>query len=265
MSELKDLVNKSIYILREVKAEFKNPAILFSTGKDSLTGLSLCREAFFGTIPFPVIHIDTTFKFPVMYDFRDNLAKEWGFNLIVAKNQKAIDKGMSVTQGHLKCCTELKTKALKMCIDQYGFDAIIVCIRRDEHGIRSKERVFSSRDNFKWNYNHQPAEMWEQYHAISGEGLHTRIHPILHWREINCWEYLKSRGLPINPMYFSINGHRYRSLGCQPCTQPISSSASNIDEVIEELRITKDAERAGRAQDKESKSGMQALRSLGYM
>jgi sulfate adenylyltransferase subunit 2 len=266
MSELRDLENKSVYIIREAYAEFKKPAVLWSTGKDSTAALSLCRQAFFGRIPFPVIHIDTGYKFRQMYDFRDRIAAEWGLDLIVAENKEARRAGMGPKDGKFECCTRLKTQALMQCLEQYHFDALILAIRRDEHGIRAKERYFSPRDeDFKWDYKNQPLEMWDQYQSISEDKTHTRVHPILHWRELDVWEYVREKGLPVNPMYFARGGKRYRSLGCEPCTLPIDSHAKTIDEIIEELRTTKIAERSGRAQDKEKAFTMQKLRALGYM
>ena len=266
MLDLKDLENRSIYIVREAYAEFKKPAVLWSTGKDSTTMLWLCRKAFFGKIPFPVIHIDTNYKFKQMYQFRDNLARDWGFELMVAKNEKALKDGCSPEEGKFECCTRLKTEALKSCLEEYGFDALILAIRRDEHGIRAKERYFSPRDEqFKWDYKDQPLEMWDQFQGLLSAGTHMRIHPILHWRELDVWEYTKQEEMPVNQMYFAKNGQRYRSLGCEPCTLSIESSAATIDEVVEELRTTRVAERAGRAQDKEKTFTMQKLRALGYM
>jgi len=264
--ELKDLENRSIYIIREAFAEFKKPAVLWSTGKDSTTTLWLCRKAFFGRIPFPVIHIDTGYKFKQMYEFRDNLAREWGLELVVARNEEAINAGVGPHEGKFECCTVLKTQALMKCLEQHRFDALILAIRRDEHGIRAKERYFSPRDrDFKWDYKNQPLEMWDQYQTYAGDEAHTRVHPILHWRELDVWEYVKQEGLPVNPMYFAKDGRRYRSLGCEPCTSPIDSSADTIDEIVEELKVTKIAERSGRAQDKERAFTMQKLRALGYM
>ena len=270
--ELKELENRSIYIIREAYAEFDKPAILWSMGKDSTTALWLCRKAFFGKIPFPVIHIDTGYKFKQMYEFRDRIAAEWNFELVIAKNEDAIKACIGPKSGKLDCCTKLKTDALMQCIDKYGFDALFLAIRRDEHGIRAKERVFSPRDEaFKWNYRDQPLEMWDQYQtaqSLSEDLLqnHTRVHPILHWRELDVWEYIKQeKDIPVNSMYFASNGKRYRSLGCEPCTAPIDSNASTIDAIVEELRTTKVAERSGRAQDKEKAFMMQKLRALGYM
>jgi sulfate adenylyltransferase subunit 2 len=266
MSEIKDLENKSLYIIREAYAEFKKPAVLWSTGKDSTAALWLCRKAFFGEIPFPVINIDESYEPEQVYAFRDMLTKEWGFQLIVAKNEQALKEGVSPKDGKFECCTQLKTQALIQCLEQYRFDALILAIRRDEHGIRAKERYFSPRDeDFKWDYKNQPLEMWDQYQSIAEDKTHTRVHPILHWRELDVWEYVKQEKLPVNPMYFAEDGQRYRSLGCEPCTFPIDSDAKTIDEVVEELRTTKIAERSGRAQDKEKAFTMQKLRALGYM
>jgi len=266
MSELTDMESKTIYIVREAFAEFKKPAVLWSTGKDSTVMLWLCKKAFLGKIPFPVIHIDTGYKFKQMYAFRDRIAKDWGLDLLVAKNEEAMSRGIGPKDSKFECCTQLKTQALMQCLEQNGFDALILAIRRDEHGIRAKERYFSPRDEaFHWNYKDQPLEMWDQYQGSMEDRSHTRVHPILHWRELDVWEYVKQENLPINPMYYASNGKRYRSLGCEPCTNTIDSNAGTIDEIIEELRTTRIAERAGRAQDKERAFTMQKLRALGYM
>lgn len=263
---LADLEKSSISLLREAKAQFKNPAVLWSTGKDSTATVWLCKKAFFGKIPFPVIQIDTSYKFPEIYKFRDKIAKEWGFNLIVAKNEEALKTGMSPEKGRLDCCTQLKTEALKSMLRKEKFDALILAIRRDEHGIRAKERYYSPRDEkFRWNYADQPAELWDLYVKPSEDFSHMRVHPILHWTELDTWQYVKQEKLPVNPLYFAKNGKRYRSLGCMPCTVPIPSTASTIDEIVQELKTSTTPERAGRAQDKEKAYMMQKLRALGYM
>lgn len=266
MSELQELENRSLYIIREAFAEFKHPAVLWSVGKDSTATVWLCKKAFFGKIPFPVIHIDTGYKFKEMYAFRDRIAREWGFELLVAQNKEAVKRGVSPKTGKFECCNQLKTQALQQFLDEYKFDALFLAIRRDEHGIRAKERYFSPRDQeFKWNYKDQPLEMWDQFQSQSGNGTHTRVHPILHWRELDVWEFIQQEKLPVNPMYFARNGKRYRSLGCEPCTLPVDSNAATVDEIVEELRVSKIAERSGRAQDKENTFTMQKLRALGYM
>ncbi len=263
--DLKELENRSIYIIREAKKQFKNPAMMWSVGKDSTANVWLARKAFLGRVPFPVIHIDTSYKFREMYEFRDRLVSEWGLDLIVAQNKKAISEGMSNVR-KFECCNALKTQALKDCMNEYGFDALILAIRRDEHGIRAKERVFSPRNKeFKWDYTNQPPEMWDLFVKSSDDGTHTRVHPILDWTELNVWEYVKQEGIPVNPLYFAKNGKRYRSLGCHPCTHPVDSRANTVDEIVEELTTTNISERSGRAQDKEDSYTMQKLRSLGYM
>jgi sulfate adenylyltransferase subunit 2 len=265
-NHLQDFVKRTISILREAKAQFSNPAVLWSTGKDSTATVWLCKKAFFGKIPFPVIHIDTSYKFPEIYDFRDRIAKEWDLDLIIAKNEKALNNGMSPKTGRLDCCTQLKTEPLKNLLREQKFDALILAIRRDEHGIRAKERYYSPRDEeFKWDYTDQPAELWDLYVKPSEDFSHMRVHPILHWTELDVWQYVEQEKLPVNPLYFAKNGKRYRSLGCMPCTVPIPSEASTIDEIVQELKTSKIPERAGRAQDKEKAYMMQKLRSLGYM
>ncbi|MEK6531950.1 MAG: sulfate adenylyltransferase subunit CysD [Deltaproteobacteria bacterium] len=267
MDHLSALENKSIFIIREAYYRFRNIALLWSVGKDSTTLLWLCRKAFFGKIPFPVIHIDTTYKFPEMYAFRDDYAKVWGLDLIIGKNEESVGSGMGPSRGSkLDCCNELKTNALKNTIASRGFKALLLGIRRDEHGIRAKERVFSPRDeNFKWNYEDQPAELWDQYKSTTEEDNHVRVHPILHMTEIDIWNYIKRENIPISELYLSRGGKRFRSIGCVPCCSPVESNAGSIDEIIEELKTTKTSERAGRAQDKEDAYTMQKLRSLGYM
>lgn len=267
MDHLTTLENKGIFIIREAYYKFRNMALLWSVGKDSMTLLWLCRKAFFGKIPFPVVHLDTSYKFPEMYELRDKLAKEWGFELIVVKNEEALKKGMGPNKGSkLDCCTELKTNALKIALEKHGFQALLLAIRRDEHGIRAKERVFSPRDgNFKWNYENQPAELWDQYKSTIEKDNHFRIHPILHMTELDIWHYIQREKIPVSGLYFSREGKRFRSIGCLPCCGPVDSNAMNIDEIVEELQTSVTSERAGRAQDKEDAYTMQKLRTLGYM
>ena len=266
---LDELEAKSIFIIREAYYQFKDKlAMLWSIGKDSITMLYLARKAFFGKIPFSVVHIDTSYKFDEIYEFRDRYAKEWNLKLIIAKNEEALKEGMGPEKGKFACCTALKTDALKQAIKKYGFKALLVAIRRDEHGIRAKERYFSIRDsNFQWNYKDQPPEFWDQYNLIklNEEGAHLRIHPMLHWREIDIWRYIKRENIPVVSLYFAKNGKRYRSIGCKTCCLPVDSNADTLDKIIEELETTKISERAGRAQDKEQEYMMQKLRVLGYM
>lgn len=263
MADLEVLEKKSIFIIREAYAKFRKMGLLWSIGKDSTTMVWLARKAFFGRLPFPLIHIDTGHKFPEMYEFRDRWAKEWGAELVIARNEEAIKKGVICRpRDSYQCASELKTKALQMAVEGHGFDAIMAGIRRDEHGIRAKERVFSPRDkDFRWDYADQPAEVWDIYGEKSGH--HMRIHPMLHWTELDVWEYIKKEGIPFVNLYLAKNGRRYRSLGCMPTTAPVESEADTLDKIIEELKAAGTEERAGREIDKENI--MQKLRSLGYM
>ncbi len=265
MDKLDELESQSIYIIREAYHHYKNLAVLWSIGKDSTTLVWLTRKAFFGKVPFPALHIDTSYKFPEMYQFRDEYSKKWGLDLVVTRNEEALAAGMK-SDRKLECCNALKTEALKQAIAKHGFDALLLGIRRDEHGIRAKERFFSPRDEgFKWNYQDQPPELWDQYKSQAEERTHMRVHPLLGWTEVDIWKYLRRENVPITDLYFSRNGKRYRSIGCTTCCSPIDSDASNIDELIYELEHTTTSERAGRAQDKENVYTMQKLRALGYM
>lgn len=267
MDYLSELENKSIYIIREAYNHFKDIAMLWSIGKDSTSLLWIIRKAFFGKIPFPIMHIDTSYKFKEIYEFRDKYAKEWGLNLIISKNEKAIQGGMGPNKGaKLDCCTALKTEALRLALQQHDFKALLLAIRRDEHGIRAKERYFSPRNiEFKWNYQDQPAELWDLYKQNVEEGQHFRIHPMLHWRELDIWRYVYRENIPMVKLYLAKNGKRYRSIGCETCCAPVDSNADTIKKIIHELETTNVAERSGRAQDKEDAYTMQKLRSLGYM
>ncbi len=265
---LDELESKSIYILREAYWEYGDKlAILWSMGKDSTALVHLARKAFLGNIPIPAIHIDTSFKFKEIYEFREKYAKKWGIRLIVARNVAALKDGILPEKGRFSCCSALKTDALKQVIQKHNFRALLVAIRRDEHAIRAKERYFSPRDSkFKWDYQNQPLELWMEYYKAQAEAdTHVRIHPLLHWREIDIWKYIKRERLPAVDLYFSKKGKRYRSIGCECCCEPIASSANSIDKIIKEIRTTEIAERSGRTQDKEKEYMMQKLRSLGYM
>lgn len=267
MDYLEELESRSIFIIREAYHRFKNnTALLWSIGKDSTTLLWITRKAFFGKIPFPVMHIDTSYKFKEIYEFRNKYAKEWGLNLIISRNEEALNLGMSPEKEKFECCNTLKTEALKDSIREHDLKALLLAIRRDEHGIRAKERVFSPRTiDFKWNYENQPAELWDLYKAEINEGQHFRIHPMLHWTELDIWRYVQKENIPIVDLYFAKKRKRYRSIGCAICCMPVDSDANSIDKIVKELETTKIAERSGRAQDKENAYTMQKLRSLGYM
>jgi sulfate adenylyltransferase subunit 2 len=265
-NRLSNLEDKSIFIIREAYSRFRSLALLWSIGKDSTTLLWLIRKAFFGKIPFPVVHIDTSYKFKEIYEFRDKRAEEWGLDLIVVRNRAALEQGVGPEGGKFACCMNLKTNALRMTLAEHGFKALYLAIRRDEHGIRAKERFFSPRDHdFQWNYRNQPPELWDQYRSRAGDEEHLRVHPLLGWREIDVWEYIKRENIPIVSLYFARDGKRYRSIGCETCCSPVSSDAHTVEEVIHELKSSKTSERSGRSQDKEAAYTMQKLRSLGYM
>lgn len=267
MDHLAELESKTIYVVREAYSRFPRLGMLWSIGKDSTSLLWMIRKAFFGEIPFPIIHIDTGYKFKEIYEFRDRYAKEWGLDLKIARNEKAIAAGMGPGKGSkLDCCHALKTQALKDFIAEERLDAILLGIRRDEHGIRAKERYFSPRDEqFQWNYQDQPPELWDQFKSSSEGHHHLRVHPILHLTELDVWRYVKRENIPIVDLYFAKNGVRYRSIGCACCCSTVDSDADTVDKIIREIETTDVSERAGRAQDKEDAYTMQKLRALGYM
>lgn len=283
---LRELENQSVYILREAYKHFKSLCMLWSIGKDSTVMLWLARKAFFGHVPMPLVHIDTSYKIPEMIAYRDTLAREWGLTMVVGQNVEALADGMNHTRGRLVCCGALKTQALRQTLDGTGprwvmnaegayvrdpnpepYTGVIVGARADEEGSRAKERYFSPRDkNSDWNIGDQPPEFWNQFKTDFAPGTHLRIHPLLDWTEINIWEYIERESIPITDLYFDRGqGIRYRSLGCGPCTGSIRSTARTPAEIIAELRTTKVAERAGRAQDQEDPHAMEKLRREGYM
>jgi sulfate adenylyltransferase subunit 2 len=263
------LENQSVYILREAHRKFKRLAMLWSIGKDSSVLLWLARKAFFGHVPMPCVHVDTTYKIPEMIQFRDQKVREWNIDLVVGQNKAALAAGKTFPNGALtrvECCGLLKKDALQQVIEEKDYQAVIVGIRRDEEGTRAKERYFSPRDrNFEWNFKDQPPELWDQFKTDFDPGTHIRIHPLLHWTEMNVWEYIEREKIPIVDLYFAKDGFRYRSLGCAPCTKPVPSQATTVAEIIEELRETKVSERSTRAQDQESEDAFERLRASGYM
>lgn len=293
MDHLNKLESKSIHILREAYSEFKNICMLWSVGKDSTVMLWLARKAFFGHVPIPLVHIDTSYMIPEMIEHRDKLAKEWDLDMIYGQDEESLAAGETFPEGkltHLQCCGRLKTDALKNTLngswrryrynhntDQYELDdnreaytGVIVGARADEEGSRSKERYFSPRDrNNDWDIGDQPPEFWDQYKTDFAPGTHVRIHPLLDWTELDVWEYIQREKIPMVSLYFDQGtGKRYRSLGCAPCTEPVESKASTVEEVVEELKTGKFsniAERDGRAQDKEDGGGLEKLRKDGYM
>jgi len=287
------LENRSIYILREAYAAFKSLAMLWSIGKDSTVMLHLSRKAFLGRVPFPLIHVDTTYKIPEMIAYRDRLAMEWKLKLIVGRNDEALAQKRTFPDGsvdRLTCCSLLKTQALKDVVsgkgprfrldlqtgkyvldpDREPFTGVIAGIRADEEGSRSKERYFSARSQAqRWALGEQPPEFWNQYKTEFAPGTHVRIHPLLDWREVDVWDYIRREKIPTVSLYYDAGtGKRYRSLGCHPCTFPVDSVAKDPAEIVEELRTGKFkdiAERSGRAQDLEDRGTLEDLRREGYM
>lgn len=293
MDNLAKLEAHSVFILREAYREFKNLAMLWSIGKDSTVMLWLARKAFLGHVPLPLVHIDTSYKLPEMIEYRDNIAREWKLNLVYGQNKKAVADGYTYPNGkisRLACCKLLKSEALKHTIsgewtryrmdhgigdyvedqNKEAYTGVIVGVRADEEGSRSKERYFSARDKQNdWDVGDQPPELWNYYKTDFAPGSHVRIHPLLDWTEQNIWEYIERENIPIIDFYFDKGkGTRYRSLGCAPCTGKVDSTAKNVAEIIEELKSGKFAhiaERSGRAQDKEDGGGLETLRRDGYM
>lgn len=293
MNHLDKLENKSIHIIREAYRQFPNLCMLWSIGKDSTVLLWLARKAFFGHVPFPLVHIDTHHKIPEMIAYRDELAKQWKLNMIFGENLKALLEKETFPDGNtsrIQCCKNLKTAALQNVlsghfpryrlnheIGQYEqdknsepFTGVIVGVRADEEGSRSKERYFSPRDrNNDWDLMDQPPELWNQYKTEFAPGTHVRIHPLLDWTELDVWEYIQKEKIPVVSLYFDQgNGKRYRSLGCAPCTKPVESAAKSVEEIVLELRegkLSHIAERSGREQDKEDGGGLEDLRRDGYM
>lgn len=267
--------------------------MLWSIGKDSTVLLWLARKAFFGHVPFPLIHIDTSFKIPEMIAYRDRLATEWGLNIIYGQNEAALAAKRTFPDGavdRITCCSLLKTEALATTLSgegpRYKFDhatrsyvrdtsgepftGVIVGVRADEEGSRSKERYFSPRTTGNvWDIGDQPPEFWNQYKTEFAPGTHVRIHPLLDWTELNIWEYIEREKIPTVSLYYEKGeGLRYRSLGCAACTKPVASDARTPSDIIVELktgRFAHVAERAGRAQDKDDGGGLETLRRDGYM
>ncbi|MFA6132970.1 MAG: sulfate adenylyltransferase subunit CysD [Phycisphaerae bacterium] len=293
MDRLKELESQSVYILREAYRDLKQLVMLWSIGKDSTVMLHLARKAFFGHVPFPLMHVDTHYKIAEMIEYRDRLARQWKLNMIYGENSDALAAKATFPDGNatrLQCCAALKTEALKNTLSgawprwvldhatgRYvkttggePYTGVIVGARADEEGSRSKERYFSPRDQHsEWDVADQPPELWNQFKTDFAPGTHIRIHPLLDWTELNVWEYIERESIPVVSLYFDQGkGKRYRSLGCWPCTKPVDSTARNVREIIEELRSGKFvniAERSGRDQDKEDGYGLESLRKDGYM
>ena len=264
MSDLETLESQSVYILREAFNRLDRLAMLWSLGKDSNVMVWLARKAFFGRVPFPVVHIDTGKKMPEMYAFRERYAAEWGLDLIVGECPPVEE--MDETLPPAARSAARKTAGLKSCVETHGFTGIFAGIRRDEEGTRAKERVFSPRgEGGRWEVRDQPPEFWDQFNTDFPPGTHLRVHPLLHWNEIDIWRYIRAEAIPVVELYFARGGKRYRSLGDKDLTAPIESEAATLDEVIAELEQTRAPERAGRAMDHEAEDAFERLRADGYM
>ena len=295
-AHLRELEAESIFIMREVVAEFKNPVMLYSVGKDSSVMVRLAQKAFHpGKIPFPLMHVDTGYKFPEMYEFRDAYVKELGARLIVERNDDAISKKMNPYQyGTDKCCAALKTAGLLDALAKHGFDAAFGGARRDEEKSRAKERIYSFRDVFgQWDPKNQRPELWNLFNAKINDGESIRVFPLSNWTETDIWFYIALENIPIVPMYYASERDvvqrgsvlvpadaagftlkpgekieralcRFRSLGCMPCTGAIRSSATTIEDVVEEVILTRKSERENRVIDHNSDSAMEQKKKEGY-
>jgi sulfate adenylyltransferase subunit 2 len=295
MDHLDVLEAESIYILREVTAEFSRPAMLYSIGKDSSVLLRLAQKAFYpAEPPFPLLHIDTTYKFTEMIAFRDRVAREPGVKLIVHINQDAINDGTNPFKlGTAQCCSLLKTKALLDALQDNGIDAAIGGARRDEEKSRSKERVFSVRNSIgQWEPENQRPELWSLYNPRLKHGQSMRVFPLSNWTELDVWEYIQRENIPVVPLYFAaertmvVRGDflipfehamdlspgekpqkvmcRMRSLGCTYCTGAIRSTARTVGEIIEELKHFKRSERENRVIDHDQEGSMELKKLEGY-
>lgn len=282
-------------MLREVAAESARPAMLYSIGKDSSVMLRLAQKAFYpGRIPFPLLHIDTGFKFPEMIEFRDRTTRELEVKLIVYTNQDAKKSGANPFElGTSRCCAVLKTKALLDALASYGLETAIGGARRDEEKSRAKERVFSLRDGLgRWDPKNQRPEFWNLYNARVERGQSIRVFPLSNWTELDVWEYIRQEQIPVVPLYFAkeremlVRGDlllpldhpiellpgerpervmcRMRSLGCTYCTGAIRSSAATVDEIIEELKAFRRSERENRVIDHDQESSMELKKIEGY-
>ena len=277
MNHLDQLEAQSIYIFREAFHAIDKLAMLWSFGKDSNVMIHLARKAFFGRIPFPLIHCDTELEMDEVYAFRDQYVREWEVNLLspICPPIEATD----ITLPHAARVASRKTLGLKAVIEEHGFVGIIAGIRRDEEATRAKERVFSPRGvEGGWDVKEQPPEFWDQYKTEFAPGTSIRIHPLLHWTELDIWLYIQRENIPIVPLYYAkkygqfegrdLGGKmmRFRSLGEKGITWPVESSAGTIEAIIAELRITKTSERSGRPMGAdEDESSFERLRADGYM
>ena len=296
LTHLKQLEAESIHILREVAAEFTNPVMMYSVGKDSSVMLHLAMKAFApGKPPFKFLHVDTLWKFHEMIEFRDNRAVELGFDLVVHSNPEGIEMDISPFEHGSKVHTDvMKTQALKQALNAGGYDAIIGGARRDEEKARAKERIFSFRDKqHRWDPKNQKPELWNVYNTAIQKGESVRVFPISNWTELDIWQYIYLEGIPIPSLYFAkerpvveyegtkilvddermpkelretatMEMVRFRTLGCYPLTGAINSTATTLPEIIREMLLSTSSEREGRLIDKDSEGAMEKKKIEGY-
>jgi len=296
LTHLKQLEAESIHIIREVAAEFDKPVMLYSIGKDSAVMLHLAMKAFYpAKPPFPLMHVDTKWKFKEMIQFRDQLVKELGLDLLIYSNQDGIDQGIGpFTHGSKKHTDVMKTDALKQALNHYRFDAAFGGARRDEEKSRAKERVYSFRDkNHRWDPKNQRPELWNIYNGKIDKNESIRVFPLSNWTELDIWQYIHLENIPIVPLYFAqerpvvnIDGTlimvdddrmpigpedkiemkmvRFRTLGCYPLTGAVESNATTLPEIIQEMLLTTSSERQGRLIDSDQAGSMEQKKREGY-
>ncbi len=296
LTHLKRLEAESIQIMREVAAEADNPVMLYSVGKDSAVMLHLAMKAFYPSLPpFPVMHVDTTWKFREMIEFRDKLTKDLGLELIVHINEDGVRDGVGpFTHGSAYHTDVMKTQGLKQALDKYGFDAAFGGARRDEEKSRAKERIFSFRSaQHRWDPKNQRPELWSLYNTRKAKGESIRVFPLSNWTELDIWQYIHLESIPIVPLYLAkerpvverdgqlimvddermpmrdgetpeMKMVRFRTLGCYPLTGAVESTADTLEEVIQEMLLTKSSERQGRVIDHDSAASMEKKKQEGY-
>jgi sulfate adenylyltransferase subunit 2 len=296
LTHLQRLEAESIYILREVVAECERPVMLYSIGKDSSVMLHLANKAFHpAKPPFPLLHVDTTWKFRAMYEFRDRMARELGMELLVHVNPEGLAQGINpFTHGSQVHTDVMKTQGLKQALDKYGFDVAFGGARRDEEKSRAKERIFSFRSaQHRWDPKNQRPELWSLYNTRKLKGESIRVFPISNWTELDVWQYIHLENIPIVPLYFSarrpvvnrdgalimvddermplhsgerpeMRSVRFRTLGCYPLTGAVESEATALPQIIQEMLLTKSSERQGRVIDHDAAASMEKKKQEGY-
>ncbi len=296
MTHLRQLEAESIHIIREVAAEFSNPVMLYSIGKDSAVMLHLARKAFYpARPPFPLLHVDTTWKFREMISFRDRMAHDYGFDLLIHTNEDGVRQGVNPFSHGSSLYTDImKTEGLKQALDKYGFDAAFGGARRDEEKSRAKERIFSFRtSNHRWDPKSQRPELWNIYNTRVRQGESIRTFPLSNWTELDVWQYIYLEQIPIVPLYFAkerpvverdgmlimvdddrlelktgeqaeYRSVRFRTLGCYPLTGAVESQAATLPEIIQEMLLTRTSERQGRLIDHDQAGSMEKKKQEGY-